>query len=209
MIGTVMTDEQLVRECRRGEDRAWGELRRKFAGLVRWVLGYEEWGLGTEDVEDLVQEVFVKLVVAIDGFDRRCSLKTFVLAITKQVAVDDLRRRTAEKRGRGRETASLDDPGLSAVVRETPAPEPEPAQVAARGELVTNARHALAGMDERCRTVIVMYYFRGMRYHEMAHALETTVNTVASWLSRCLSRLGRRVRDDYGAAAADSVLDCL
>ncbi|MFJ5714441.1 RNA polymerase sigma factor [Neobacillus sp. NPDC093127] len=48
--------------------------------------------LGSTDVEDLVQDVFIKAIKAIENFEAKASPKTWLFSIARNVAVDELRR---------------------------------------------------------------------------------------------------------------------
>jgi DNA-directed RNA polymerase specialized sigma24 family protein len=46
--------------------------------------------LRTHDVEDLTQEVFIKISEALPGFGGECALSTWVFRIARNVAIDNL-----------------------------------------------------------------------------------------------------------------------
>ncbi|WHY87223.1 RNA polymerase sigma factor [Neobacillus novalis] len=48
--------------------------------------------LGSTDVEELVQEVFIKAIKAIERYEANASPKTWLFSIARNVAVDELRR---------------------------------------------------------------------------------------------------------------------
>ncbi|MBN3554694.1 RNA polymerase sigma factor [Fictibacillus nanhaiensis] len=48
--------------------------------------------LGTKDVEDMVQEVFVKGFICIDQFEQRSDPKTWLITIARNVAIDYMRK---------------------------------------------------------------------------------------------------------------------
>jgi RNA polymerase sigma-70 factor, ECF subfamily len=53
--------------------------------------------LGTADVEDLVQEVFIRAMNGMDKFQGNSSAKTWLYSIAKNIAVDEIRRRNRKK----------------------------------------------------------------------------------------------------------------
>jgi RNA polymerase sigma-70 factor, ECF subfamily len=197
-----LSDGELVRRCRLGRAEAWEEMLQRYGGLVRRVLSGPSCSFGADDVDDLLQEVLIKLHGGLARFGGRCSLKTFVVAITKQVAIDAHRRRGALKRGAGRDIDELLPPG-DRPDREPASPDPGPEQQAVRAELVAAVRQALHSANDRCRRVIGLYYFEQAPYRAIAETLGSPVNTVASWLARCLTLLRTKVQLIYGEAAWD------
>jgi RNA polymerase sigma-70 factor, ECF subfamily len=49
--------------------------------------------LGTRDVEDLVQEVFIRAIKKLDTFEEKSSPKTWLFSIARHVAIDEIRRK--------------------------------------------------------------------------------------------------------------------
>lgn len=49
--------------------------------------------LGTEDVEDLVQEVFIRAIKSIDRFNEQSSPKTWLFSIARHAGIDEIRRK--------------------------------------------------------------------------------------------------------------------
>jgi RNA polymerase sigma-70 factor, ECF subfamily len=69
------------------------------------------------DLDDLVQQVFLELVVALPRFREESSLATFVTAIAANVARHAIRRRTLREDGRDLRV-STEDPEARASARE-------------------------------------------------------------------------------------------
>ena len=93
------------------DNDAWFELWETFgpilgAQLSRWGRGR----IGRETVQDLSQETMAALAGAIDRHDpnRGARFSTWLLAIARYTLGDELDRRSAQKRGEGRRTQSLE-----------------------------------------------------------------------------------------------------
>lgn len=56
--------------------------------------------LGSTDVEDLVQEVFIRAIKKQDSFQEKSSPKTWLFSIARHIAIDEIRRK---QRGRVKE----------------------------------------------------------------------------------------------------------
>ena len=92
---TSLTDSELVALCleRKGRDeRPFAEFIRRYHMLVaRGLYGYfsEE-----RDVEDLTQEIFFKIYRSLHQFEGRSSVKTWIISITRNTALNELRKRS-------------------------------------------------------------------------------------------------------------------
>jgi RNA polymerase sigma-70 factor (ECF subfamily) len=97
----VQTDEQLVASVARGDGRALGALfDRHHRGVYRFVsrLG----GTDSGDVDDLVQNTFVRVADAAGRFSGHSSVRSWIFAIASHVARDHVRaeiRRRKQVRG--------------------------------------------------------------------------------------------------------------
>jgi RNA polymerase sigma-70 factor, ECF subfamily len=49
--------------------------------------------LGSNDVEDLVQEVFIRAIKNMDSFEEKSSPKTWLFSIARHIAIDEIRRK--------------------------------------------------------------------------------------------------------------------
>jgi DNA-directed RNA polymerase specialized sigma24 family protein len=90
----------LSEELVRGEKGAWAEFVRRYAGLV--VAAVREMAREPADVEDLVQEVFLRLCRddfrLLKSYDpARAGISTWLTIVARSTARDALRRRRAEE----------------------------------------------------------------------------------------------------------------
>ncbi|GGA89763.1 RNA polymerase sigma factor [Ornithinibacillus halotolerans] len=72
--------------------------------ITEWFYQYSDdiynfliYRLGTADVEDLVQEVFIRAMNGMDQFQENASPKTWLYSIAKNMAIDEIRRRNRKK----------------------------------------------------------------------------------------------------------------
>src|ERR1700755_1582359 len=109
------TDRELIARWRAGDDRAATELVERHAqALARFASSSGE----RSEVDELVQDTFVRAFNSLDGFRGECSFRTWLFTILKRLMLD---RRRSEKRRRDKveikETdASTDYDALDGVV---------------------------------------------------------------------------------------------
>ncbi len=126
----------------------------------------------TEDAEDLAQETFLRVSRHLDRFRGTSSLRTWILKIGTNLALDHLRRRAKRP-----EVALPDDRSARAPAG------PRDADPKARAVSREQARR-VAGVLETLppvqRAALVLKVMEGMNYEEIAKVLETTANSVKS-----------------------------
>jgi len=83
-------DEELVRAVLAGDEAAQLAIWRRYVPLVRSRLGRS---IGGQDVEDLVQEVFLRLFEFLPQLRDPAALRSFLIGITLRIAGTELRRR--------------------------------------------------------------------------------------------------------------------
>ena len=126
--------------------------------------------------EDLVQEVFFRILRARQTYRRDLPFRAWLYQIARNVRVDHLRRTV-------RETQPDDDFGEVACLAATPE------QQAEASESSRLLRHALDALPERKRELLILSRFQGLKYKEIAAITGADVNTVKVRIHRCMNDL--------------------
>ena len=180
----------LIARCRQGEAQAWDELfDRHYAAAGRFVFQLAP-DFNREDVEEICQETFLSAIKALDSFNGRSQLQTWLFRIAANKARDYRERQRAAKRGGGQTTVSLqaEDPE-NGLTLDPPTPLPAPDATLMNAERIALTRAALDQLGEPCREIIELRYFGDLSYDEIGNELQLNVKTVSSRLSKCLDRL--------------------
>jgi RNA polymerase sigma-70 factor (ECF subfamily) len=136
--------------------------------------------------EDVVQEAFLSLWRSRARYDRnRGSVRTWVLGIVHNRAIDALRRRTVRDRG------IVDDEGLEERVA---APERTDVDVARR-EDAREIRDALDELPDEQSRVIELAYFGGLTHVQIASMLDTPVGTIKGRMRLGLAKMRMALGD--------------
>src|SRR5215208_5179588 len=94
--GEDQRDVELIARWKRGDERAATELvERHSTALARFAVSSGE----RNDVDELVQDTFVRAFASVDGFRGESSFRTWLFTIQRRLLID---RRRAEKRRRDR-----------------------------------------------------------------------------------------------------------
>jgi RNA polymerase sigma-70 factor, ECF subfamily len=134
----------------------------------------------TPDPEDSYQEIWLKVFVALPGFDPdgAASLRTWIIVIAHRHLVDRHRRRVA----RGR-VVPFDD----ALPAEAPSADE---RLAARRR-AARLEEALTHLPEPQRRVVVLHHLEGIPLAELAASEGVAVGTIKSRLHRGRGHLAR------------------
>lgn len=125
------------------------------------------------DVEDIVQESYLRIwKVRLDEPVR--STKAFLFRIARHVAIDLLRR------DRSSPWEAVD----AAVVADTAEERVSVAEQACTQEELALLAEALLNLPERCRQIVMLQKFEGMRQREIAEQLGLSEDTVQAHVAR-------------------------
>jgi RNA polymerase sigma-70 factor, ECF subfamily len=156
--------------CARGDQAACAQLVDQHARMAGTII------LRTigrrEDVEDLLQETFLRVFRYLPEFEGRAKLSTWICTIAQRVAMDELRRRQRAVRT---------------------APEEDGAQVAADANVENDTsqlqsdqlvREALAALPDKFRLPIVYATIDGLDYEAISAMLNMPAGTVKTQVFR-------------------------
>lgn len=177
------TELELVRSAQEGDAEAFrGIVDRYSRGL--WNAAWRVLGDG-EAAEDAVQEAFLRAWRALDRFDERAELSTWLYRIAINAAIDQRRMR------RRRE-------GISAPLAEdfdgqprARTEEPDPHRRALSGEIARRTRAELERLPAAERTAFLLRHFEGRSIAEIAATLGKGENAAKQAVFRAVRKLRR------------------
>ncbi len=150
-------------------------------------------------LEDLAQEVFLRLYRALPEFRGEAMLSTYIYRIAVNVAQDEWKRRRRERQHLAPEPAGREDEGAGAWLENLP-PGADAGQHTRTPEQQLQARQMTAAVEAALlelpaseRAVLVLYHQQEVSYEGIAAALEMPVNTVRTHLHRGRKRLAALV----------------
>ncbi|HET6575585.1 MAG TPA: sigma-70 family RNA polymerase sigma factor [Fimbriiglobus sp.] len=183
------SDEDLLARLQAGQRDVFGTLVRRYE---RELYGYLRRYVGDDDLAaDVFQNTFVQVFVKIGQYQPGRPARPWLYAIATNQAIDALRRRSRRADTRADPLLGGDDGDESArplfeVLRDR---EPGPVEQAEGAELRQLVRDAVDRLPDLLRQVVVMAYFQGLRYQEIADALDIPLGTVKSRLHAALAKL--------------------
>jgi RNA polymerase sigma-70 factor (ECF subfamily) len=149
-------------------------------------------------VEDLAQEVFLRLYKALPYFRGESTMSTYLYRITYNVAQDEWKRRKRERShvATGPALEEDDSSWIENFAGDALAGEHarSPEQRMVDAEMQMSVEAALGELSEIERAVLVLYHQEECSYEGIAAALEMPINTVRTHLHRGRKKLGERLK---------------
>ncbi len=190
----------LVREIRKGDQRAWKQLIDKYQGRL---LAFARSRLrGPGEAEDALQETLMGFVTSLANYDESRSLETYLFAILRYKIGEVL-----TKKNRRREVATgfdIDDDAQRPIdpgVDETPSARAAQAEITRQQQDVLSAilRRLIDELRDRDKLddlqVIELIFYVGLRNKEVADRLERDEKGVAGVKFRALAKLRDYIED--------------
>lgn len=180
----VPVDEaELVRKAQAGEVSAYEELVRRHQPRVFAIVG----GIlrRSEDVEDLAQQVFLKVYLSLPRFDLRSTFSTWLYKVTVNECLDHLRKKKVRKLVYESDLSEEQAAVLEGAVQ----PERHEANSEKRAELKQLVDRLLEELPQEERLMMVLKEVEGWTVEEIAEVLNLNVNTVKVRLFRARTRL--------------------
>lgn len=166
-------DNQLILLIKSNPQEGLSKAMDLYGGSVKWIiskiLGYSN----SEDIEECMSDVFVKLWKNIDRFkaDNKTSLKSYLYGIARYTAIDYLRKSQASL-----EIVSLEENDIGFFVDFTDELARE-----------TNSRiiqEAVDSLPEPDRKIFILRYFLQQRINSIADSLSLSPKTIENKLYR-------------------------
>jgi RNA polymerase sigma factor (sigma-70 family) len=170
-VEATSTDAQLVSRCRAGDEHAWNELVERFSRYV-YAIAVQAFRLAPHDAEDVFQDVFARVYEHLERLRNDEAIRPWIGQLTRRLCIDRLR----------------------AGGREGPV-DPEDIELGEYDETLSRLDEAMtvrAGLDAvgvDCREILDRFFCRDESYRAIGEALDLPAGTIASRISRCLSKL--------------------
>src|SRR2546422_955243 len=187
--GQGVPDGVLVGQALAGDQRAFELLVSRYhRPLVSCIQGFLK---DNEQVNDVLQHVFLQLYVFLPMLLRNVSLKAWLFQVARNRCLDELRKR--------RRRAEIPFSTLEWKYREEelspieaiPDPEPLPEEMTERSELHGSLHAAIVSLPPKFRSIMHLRCFRQLTFAEIGRILKMPETTVKTTFYRSLPRLRR------------------
>jgi RNA polymerase sigma factor (sigma-70 family) len=185
-VHNELTDAQLVAACRNGDDDAWRAVVDRYSRYV-YAITVQAFRLPEPDADDVFQEVFARAYEHLGKLRDDSALRPWLAQLTRRLCIDTLRSGSREQpAGEAVEPDAVDD-----VIEQL--------------DEALSIHAAMRSLPDHCAEILDRFFARDESYRMIGEAMELPSGTVASRISRCLTRLrGELEGEGRNAAAASS-----
>jgi RNA polymerase sigma-70 factor, ECF subfamily len=173
------SDDELVAALRAESPHAFAELHRRYhdalLAFARKMLGGAH-----HDAEEVVQDVFVKALRSLHSSDREIALRPWLYAITRNRALDTIRR------------PQVDSP-FTADELAIPAMGSDPVSAINRSERMHSLVGHINDLPSRQRRALVMFELEDRSHSQIARALRVSTGASKALVCRARGALGQAV----------------
>jgi RNA polymerase sigma-70 factor, ECF subfamily len=184
----IHPDGDLVRRCKSGDDRAWGELVEKYGKKIYGIayhLTYDR-----SEAEELTQDCLLKVWENLDRYEPSgASLLAWIAALSRNLCIDHYRKRKREKGFR-----FISDDAVAVMLPGTDDPQAD----ALKRERARLLLDAIGDLPDELAQVVLLRDLDGLDYREIGDFLNLPDGTVKSRLNRARIELAKTVRKRIG-----------
>jgi RNA polymerase sigma-70 factor, ECF subfamily len=178
-------DVRLMRLVARGDTAAFEELVERHQTLV---LGTVARMLGSNsDVEDIAQQVFVRVWRSAPRYQPRAKFTTWLLKITRNLVFNEMRR----TKRHAHVPVQAEPEAEEIPLKDETTPEPDAALL--ERELQQAIEKAIVDLPEAQRMAVVLRRYEDLSYEDIAEVLNLSVPAVKSVLFRARTELRARL----------------
>lgn len=185
-IWNAVSDETLLESAAKGSQRAFEALMDRY---MRVVYSYIALRASSADAADILQETMLAVWQGISGFDRRSSLKTWLLAVARRKLCDFYRARQSERE------LSMSEAFPDSCGEEFDIDSGEDMAAGITERL--DAAAAIKSLDAGERELIYLIFEAGLTYAEVSEATGIPVGTIKSRMSALRAKLRVLLGEDY------------
>jgi len=189
-----LSDEELLRRFNEGDADAFERLVRRYERpLYNFILRSVR---RRERADELLQDVFMKVVQRSRDFKGNSKLSTWLYTIARNLCIDHSRKMVFRRhKSLDAPSRSGDDEGPTLLERQA-AGGPEADRAAIAKDLQARIAEAVEELPEEQREVFLLRQVEGMAFKEIASVVGVPENTVKSRMRYALERL-QRALDEY------------
>ncbi len=178
----ILTDEELVEDVKKGNIDAFEDIVKKYENKVYGIVFHMM--KNQNEVEDLAQEVFLKVYKNLDRFKGDSSLYTWIYKITVNLCLDELKKR--------KNIIYLDEKisvEEGEIDKELPSNERSQEELYEDKELKENLHRCINKLPDKQKMMIVLRDIKGFSYDEIAKITNNKIGTVKSQINRARLKL--------------------
>jgi len=191
------TDNQLVKIIRRGNPERYSEIIDRYRGKL---FAYLYCLVGQKDeTEDLLQNVFIKVYKNLSRFDQSRKFSSWIYRIAHNEAVNHIKRKYLKKFVSWEDIVTTKDQlDLSSL-------EDNASEEWIKNERIKEVHDIVDKLPVKYKQVLILRYFSGKSYGEMAEIIGKPVNTVGTLINRAKEKLHEEIKMEEARVGKNKV----
>ncbi len=185
--GDVDRGAQLMQLWKAGDDAAFDELVHLYSDHV-YALLTRFLGRSHSGREDLVQEVFLRVLGAKERYEPTARFTTWLYSICWRMCINETAR-SGRRRAASLEALGSDEGGDGGGAQFVDDAAPDPSANLEQGDLVGAVRAAIAALPESQRIAVVLSRYHRLSHAEIASVVDSTEKAVKSLIHRARETL--------------------
>ena len=191
-----VAESEQIRRAQQGDVSAYEALVRKHQRRVMSIVGgILRW---RDDVEDVAQQVFLKVYLSIQRFDGRSSFSTWIYKITVNETFDHLRKRKARRLVYESDLSEEQERHIQETTGSTRPGNSSPLTLE-RIESRQMLDRLLAELSPEDRMMLVLKEVEGFSVQEISAVMSQNTNTIKVRMFRARRRLAELYRKRFGS----------
>jgi RNA polymerase sigma-70 factor (ECF subfamily) len=172
-------DNSIVRSILSGNKNEFSRIQKKYKKVVNSVI--RRMIRNENDIEDLVQETFIKAYNALDSYNFQFNFSSWLLRIASNSCIDHLRKKKLDtiSISRGGDTIDEDEPYF-----DIPDKDLLPDAVLVSTEMKQILQASIDKLPENFRKIIILRFLMELDYTEISKELGIPLGTVKATLFR-------------------------
>lgn len=166
-----LTDEQIIDAVRTKDKELYVEIVKRYEYKLSHYL--RRFVRDNEEVEDVLQDVFIKAYVNLNGFNSAKKFSSWIYRITHNEAVNFLKKKNRKP------TISIDEKDIDLLDKNA-----EIARKAELSSMMSEIEECLAGLNPKSREAFVLYFFEGKSYEEIGDIMRIPTSSVGVLIMR-------------------------
>ncbi|RPI95997.1 MAG: RNA polymerase sigma factor [Spirochaetales bacterium] len=180
-VSVTIGDEDLVRQFKKGEQKAFDELYLRYASRLKRLIMYS---LGDADEsEDVLHDVFMRVFLHIDSFNTDMAFSSWIYRIAVNCCKNYRKKRMKEKSTVGGDQMD----GINS-------PEGSPEELYIREEDMREFYLAVDSLKEKFKTVFLLRFDHGMQYSQISNVLDCPERTAKWRMQKAVEKIADRLK---------------
>ncbi len=180
--------EEMLARCQQGDRSAFTWLLEQYGQRVYWF--YVRLSGSTQEAEDLLQDLFVRLIEKIERYKHDGRFESWLFRVAANLARDHARKRSRMTvfQSSGEDDFDFED----TLIAETG----DPVETVIGSEMADKLQVALKKLSQNEREMVIMRHYGQLSFKEIAEHFNVPLGTALAKVHRALKKLRGMIEDE-------------